>query len=329
MPFAIHLIHARESLRLSEIRSSRWILVSAIFVLSAIVTLAGIIHLHATWPSPSISARRVLQPAVPDTALGMRVKTQENGLLVSWSRQMPVVRSAKNGLLTIDDGPQQRRMNLAPSEISNGSILYTPVSGDVTFRLKVQGNREPPATDIVRVLKGSAFGSSATIGVSRGADATERGRSVGPKGPLSRSEQQRAAARNSKSTEMARTGTIQNLSRAELPLASLESPVSNPDARTSPVYVPPRPLKKAMPDTKLFRPSVRYAPAQIDVQITIDQNGKVVGAFVSKTGTNASGPPVVLAIAAAKQWIFEPAKMDGKSIPADYTIQFHFYPEVP
>ena len=101
-----------------------------------------------------------------------------------------------------------------------------------------------------------------------------------------------------------------------------------PDFGTSPVYLAPRALKEVMPNTKLFAPSALYAPEVVDVQVKIDESGRVVDAFVSKRQKNVSGPLLAYqAIAAAKQWVFEPARMHGKAIACNYTIRFSFRPD--
>jgi len=96
-------------------------------------------------------------------------------------------------------------------------------------------------------------------------------------------------------------------------------------AATSPIYVPPRPIKQVMPNTKFFGSSLVDAPTQIDIEVKIDQHGKVVEATALRIPANVHGSPLVArAIAAAKQWIFEPARMHGQNIPADHIIRFQF-----
>jgi hypothetical protein len=110
------------------------------------------------------------------------------------------------------------------------------------------------------------------------------------------------------------------------PRQAVESPqAKNPDATTLPVYIPPRPLKQVMPNTRVYGSPVIPAAMQIEVQIKINENGRVVDAFVPKTRPSASRSPLAFpAVAAAKQWIFEPARMHGKSVPSDFVIRFYF-----
>jgi TonB family protein len=90
-----------------------------------------------------------------------------------------------------------------------------------------------------------------------------------------------------------------------------------------PLYTPPLALKRAMP-----RPPWRWAienPTDIPVTLRIDETGQVVDAQVAPNGAKNNNRMLArLAIEAAKQWVFEPAKVQGKKVPAEHTIVFHF-----
>jgi hypothetical protein len=102
-----------------------------------------------------------------------------------------------------------------------------------------------------------------------------------------------------------------------------------PEAIKAGTYVPPKPIREVMPNTKLFGSSiVVYDITQIPVQVHVDQTGHVTSAAVAKNRTKNSLLTSVC-VAAAKQWIFEPAIMNGKSVPAAHTIVFEFHPNNP
>jgi TonB family protein len=106
-------------------------------------------------------------------------------------------------------------------------------------------------------------------------------------------------------------------------LAGTAAPANNPEALRN--YVPARALKQVLPDKKFFASwNVRDA-MRVDVQVRIDQTGRVVEAQV-KNGTRENGLLRNATVAAAKQWVFEPAKSDGKNIPSDHTIEFRLHP---
>lgn len=100
-----------------------------------------------------------------------------------------------------------------------------------------------------------------------------------------------------------------------------------PDDKESISYVPPRPLAQVLPDTRLLSGLAGASTPDVEIAATIDEAGHVTGAHVLK---NPGKPNDVLenaAIQAAKQWIFEPATLDGKAVPSDHKIDFQFRPE--
>jgi hypothetical protein len=353
-----------------------WIIVSATFVLAAAATFAGI-YFYTTSLTAS-SMRGMLSHMVSDASLNMQVAGRDDRLIVSWNRQMPAVRSARYGVLSIDDGAKHRDINLLPNEVAKGSILYKHVSDDVTFRLEIHNGEGPPITGMVRVLDGSTLAAPAvtnTKQLSRTPTnnfqfAVERREQrpstkanpaklafgpanlVQPNGvvqetslPQIRVDTNQAAASlplsliaaeppdfapSQNSRETSQIGAIQKFPS---PRQAVESPQPRKlDATTLspyvPPYIPPRPLKQVMPNTRVYGSSVIRAPMQIEVQIKINENGRVVDAFVPKTRTSASRSPLAFpAIAAAKQWVFEPARMHGRNVPSDFAIRFSFRPE--
>lgn len=95
--------------------------------------------------------------------------------------------------------------------------------------------------------------------------------------------------------------------------------------RVLPVYVPPHPIKQVMP-RGLSRESVIDRPVQVDIQLRIDETGRVSEVHLAKvSGGNES--LARSAMAAAKEWIFQPATMDGKNVPSDHMVEFRFTPE--
>ncbi len=55
--------------------------------------------------------------------------------------------------------------------------------------------------------------------------------------------------------------------------------------------------------------------------LDIDAAGKVVAAEVSKASNEGFREPALVAV---KQWVFEPAKLAGKAVPARVTIPLMF-----
>lgn len=93
-----------------------------------------------------------LRAFLPSAGLGLRVEVQGDRLLINWDRRSPLIRSALDGVLRIEDGEQRRALYLDSSQVAAGSILYKPASGDVTFRLEVQSEQGARMVESVRVL---------------------------------------------------------------------------------------------------------------------------------------------------------------------------------
>ncbi len=90
-------------------------------------------------------------------------------------------------------------------------------------------------------------------------------------------------------------------------------------------YVPARPLAEVLPAH--LAPSISGSRPAIEVRVRIDETGHVTEARALGNVPKNDGLLAYTAINAAKQWIFEPARLDGKEIPSDHTIGFEFHPE--
>lgn len=144
--------------------------------------------------------------------------------------------------------------------------------------------------------------------------------------PLSEPERERVA--NSK--RALELGATRDLAYAQPRRQAKESLLPKSPGSMNPyAYIAPRPLKQIMPNSKVYGVSVIRAPVEIEVVVKISEKGSVIDAFVPPSRNNGSRSPLTFpAIAAAKQWIFQAARMHGKNIPSDYSIRFAFRPEL-
>lgn len=96
-------------------------------------------------------------------------------------------------------------------------------------------------------------------------------------------------------------------------------------AKQAPVpgYVPPRPLRWVQPDGA----SRVSEPLDIKVKIRIDETGHVTAAHALIEGPRRDRKLMAAAVAAVRQWTFEPAKAHGTNIPCEETIVIHLGPE--
>ncbi len=92
-------------------------------------------------------------------------------------------------------------------------------------------------------------------------------------------------------------------------------------------YLPARPLNRVLPNYNSPDATIIYTTADINVTVSIDQEGRVTDARVPNPPPNMNTALVGNAITAAKSWRFEPAKLHGRNIPSDHTITFRFRPK--
>ncbi len=91
-------------------------------------------------------------------------------------------------------------------------------------------------------------------------------------------------------------------------------------------YRPPEPLNQVLPDSIASKSAIINSNAEVHVEVSIDEEGRVVDARVPNPPANMNETLVSQSVAAAKQWKFEPAQLRGKNIPSDHTITFLFHP---
>jgi len=72
--------------------------------------------------------------------LKLTVAKSGNNLTVKWDHSAPAIRSAQRGTLYIDEGAQERPVELGTTELTSGSVVYSPASNRVEFRLQVFPN---------------------------------------------------------------------------------------------------------------------------------------------------------------------------------------------
>jgi protein TonB len=90
----------------------------------------------------------------PPAALTLRVEHTATDLLLTWNQDSDAVRNAKKAILSISDGERQENLDLNLSDLRNGSIVYSPLSADVSFRMEIVGpDQSKTASESVRVLR--------------------------------------------------------------------------------------------------------------------------------------------------------------------------------
>jgi outer membrane biosynthesis protein TonB len=89
-------------------------------------------------------------------------------------------------------------------------------------------------------------------------------------------------------------------------------------------YIPPKPVHQTLPDLALLPRSLVNSAGQINVIVTIDKTGHVTQARLEAQKRRPAEAMALAAEAAARQWIFEPAVLDGHAVPSEHSIVFQF-----
>ncbi len=98
------------------------------------------------------------KPAATQTAdAGMNLRVERNAgqLVLTWNRNAPAIANAQKSTLSITDGDHKEDVDLDLGTLRSGSIVYSPITNDVGFRLEVTGaNDTSPLGESVRALAG-------------------------------------------------------------------------------------------------------------------------------------------------------------------------------
>jgi TonB family protein len=270
---------------------------------AAVVFMASAVATTFLNSRPSASRQgTAVTPASQNASLGLGIHVQGDDFLITWDREAPGIHAAARGVLRIQDGSERRITDLQPAELANGSIMYRPSSDDVDFLLSVYARDGSVTKESERALDGRR---SSTAGVPDGAPqlvpaASRRGSS----------ERKSSALRREPSKSAGRTSQSDPLRRGE----------------TMPDYVAPQPLKVVMPDVARLTEEDLPASGKIVVEVEVDEQGRVKAARIPAGAPKVSSAAARAAIAAAKQWGFEPAKLRGKSVASRHQVIFDIQP---
>jgi TonB family protein len=246
----------------------------------------------------------------------------------------------------IDDGSERHDLSLDPNQIANGSILYTPVSKDLTFQLHVVKSDGTPIAESMRIVNGSKAPLAAHVIASAQPKGTVANTTTSEKkSPSSEVAAARFAGKTKPSAETPKSSSARELqagppasnsvvSARTAPAKSTPAAEGSPAAAfrstnspTAPAvgYIAPRPLKQVMPRTINPASLAFPGPTDVEVAVMIDDRGHVTEARMLDSRPYDNQMFTDAALSAALEWVFEPARKNGKSVPSEHTIRFHFH----
>lgn len=286
------------------------LLVLAIVLISVLGLIAGA---EAYWMWPELQARRQSAPPKPLAAgIDLRVSRASDGQLsLSWNQNAPEIIKARSAILSITDGPASPELNLDNEQLRSGQLMYFPKTADVQFRLELNIDSQHAVAESVWVL-------------SPGATSPHRRKRL----PVHHSAQVSRAtlvAGQTLGTVTSPAHVPATTAKYSLPLVAVPT-TRIPSTQFVPgsAYAPPRAIEEMMPQTA---PLGQFA--QISVQVSIDPAGHVTAARATGNGANRDYALADSAVAAARQWRFQPATLNGRPVSAEYTILFAFRAATP
>src|SRR5205823_14609762 len=111
-------------------------------VLAALATTALFVVLFV-YPGLMIKSNKTaVTPHVDGSPLQLRVERANGELLLTWNRDSDAIRTATKAVLVINDGEQHENVQMDLAQLRNGSIVYSPQTSDISFKMEVTGKDE-------------------------------------------------------------------------------------------------------------------------------------------------------------------------------------------
>ncbi len=118
----------------------------------AVLLAVGIFHFRSSVTTEGPARQAELSK---DSSLGLRFEREGSDLRLSWNSDSPALLRASEGRLLITDGNLRKTIDLDASDLRGGTIVYSPLTDDVVFRLEVGANDSPkPLSESVRIVGG-------------------------------------------------------------------------------------------------------------------------------------------------------------------------------
>jgi TonB family protein len=226
-------------------------------------------------------------------AVHLDAQRDAGGLLLTWDAGAPVVAKAMRGLLQVNDGRTPTTVQLSQEQLLRGSMTYPDTGPNVLFSLSLDGRGTKTVTESLRVITSSVIPGKAP---------------TPPAGEV--------AAKSAQSVKSAK-------SAPEIESALVGSGLAPQIKGAKPVSVR-REILPEIPEgirSRIARQKV------VEVQVRIDENGRVTSASSRAAGDGVDQYLADQAVKAARRWLFWPARSTaGEPVSATKTISFEFAP---
>jgi hypothetical protein len=288
-------------------------------------------------------ARRVEIITLPTTPSGLQLDAAfgRGGLVVTWSRESPLVREARAAVLSIEGSGRPAMVELDSLQLRRGSFHVDSVGpGEVGVRLHVVGTRreameslrlgtagalprggvsDPALESGAADLLSASAEVAARLDALRSAAAADLRRARSERRRRAPRPQPEASGSDPDATAPAEAAEVKERARR----SALAEVRGEPTAQAPEGLVEPKPVHRVLPEIPDHLKDRVTADLRIPIRVYIDATGQVTGTSSLSTEPVAHRLSVP-AIEAARQWRFEPARVEGRNVPSETIVEFFF-----
>jgi len=127
-----------------------WMFAILIFVAVAVASFSAALFIYR--PQNRAGNAGAATSTLPDDRASLRAERQGEDLKIMWDLNSPGIAGATSGVLDIDDGGAKRQIPMTADQVRFGSLLYTPVSEQVSVRLTALKDNQSSGQESVLVL---------------------------------------------------------------------------------------------------------------------------------------------------------------------------------
>ena len=309
----------------------------------------------ATSPEPlRVAVNNPPENQPPMEALRLSALREGSSLRLSWT---PTASPVSRAILHIQDGSQQSEIVLPPTEFNSGSFVYRANSADVTFQMDVYSG-QPSARGVLQVWNVPTSAEPAklifnppALPVARKLIAPQPAPAM-PAVPLAEPNPVVIPP-----TAISAAPVSEPVHLSEMPVTLSEMPVTRveptPVRRSPSIRVFAKPASKS-PIERVFgkiapfhRVKKRIVPVvlhreqpvlngpalqalaevvSVKVKVWVSPAGAVNRAEIVDFGEPPNFPLANASIAAARNWTFQPLRLDENSVPSEMLLHFQFGP---
>jgi TonB family protein len=234
-------------------------------------------------------------------AVHLDARRGADGLLLTWDASAPVVAKAAGGLLQVNDGRKATAVQLSQEQLLRGSMTYPDTGANILFSLSLDGGGPKVVTESLRVITSSFIPDKVPA-----PPAAEVATTPSP---------------GVKSAQGVKSQGVKSAPKMESAFGGSSSGAHTKPAK--PVSV----RREILPEIPAGIRSRIATQKVVEVQVRIDENGRVTSASSRVEGDGVDQYLADQAVKAARQWLFWPARSTaGEPVSATKTISFEFAP---